>query len=695
MSKNKYQEAFNSSEVKTKINSLNKTLHMCKAEDAESLVESITDVMVTAGNISLFRKSYANKKKKLKKVNKRWYDTDCHKLLRDVNSAKNAFNRNNTNASLRIQYYKKFKEYKRTVKLKKRNYKHKLTNLLNEAMDKDPQTAWKLIDELKKNAVPTDKSESINRNEWYNHFNNLLHNNESPIDNQRQQQVLSELHGYEVFNTVNGTLDYDISEKEVLDASKKLKNNKSSADDMLKNEMIKSALPILNKQIVEIFNIIFKAGKFPHSWTQGIIVPVHKQGSKFDANNYRGITLSSCFGKLFCHILNDRISQYLDNISFLKPEQAGFRKNFRTTDHIYVLKTIIDKYVFNSTKGGKIYACFIDLRKAFDTVWHDGLLLKLQKAGIKGNMYNLIKSMYQGSVSRVKCKQSLSDPINIMQGVHQGNILSPLLFNIFMNDIDDSLQFDDVPLLHDYKLNHLLYADDLLLLSTSSSGLQKNIDGVQSFCKKWGLTINSEKSKIMVFSKGGRTTKDKFNFVINNSYVDHVTSYKYLGINISNTGKFALAEKNLSLKASRALFSVKQSVFNNNVKPSVIFKIFDSLIKPIALYGSDVWFGYKKCFYNKSLEEMFEMSFKGHNEFDKIYTRFCKYVLGVHSRSSNFAVYSELGQIPLVISIISSSINFWLHTISSNSDSLLFKAYLNKSIPHVISLHILILSRTH
>ena len=210
------------------------------------------------------------------------------------------------------------------------------------------------------------------------------------------------------------------------------------------------------------------------------------------------------------------------------------------------MKTIIDKYVFNSTKGGKIYACFIDLRKAFDTVWHDGLLLKLQKAGINGNMYNLIKSMYQGSVSRVKCKQSLSDPINIMQGVHQVNILSPLLFNIFMNDIGDSLQFDDVPLLHDYKLNHLLYADDLLL-STSSSGLQKNIDRVQSFCKTWGLTINSEKSKIMAFSKEGRTAKDKFNFVINNSYVDYVTSYKYLGINISNTGKFASAEKNIIL----------------------------------------------------------------------------------------------------------------------------------------------------
>ena len=102
---------------------------------------------------------------------------------------------------------------------------------------------------------------------------------------------------------------------------------------------------------------------------------VHRKYAIFVPDYYRGITLSSCFGKLFCHVLNERILKYIDNISFLRPEHAGFRKHFRTTDHIYVLKTIVDKYVFNLTKGGEIYACFID----FDTVWHDGLLLKLQK----------------------------------------------------------------------------------------------------------------------------------------------------------------------------------------------------------------------------------------------------------------------------------------------------------------------------
>ena len=118
--------------------------------------------MVSAVTLSLFRKTFKAKRKNPRQINKKWHDKDCPKLLRDVTSAKYAFNRNSTDASFRIRYYKKFKEYKRSTKLKKRIYKDKLTNILNDAIDKDPQTASKIINELKKNSVPTDKIEFTN-----------------------------------------------------------------------------------------------------------------------------------------------------------------------------------------------------------------------------------------------------------------------------------------------------------------------------------------------------------------------------------------------------------------------------------------------------------------------------------------------------------------------------------------------------
>ena len=99
------------------------------------------------------------KKKTPRKINKKWYDKDSHILLREVKSAKNAFNRNFNDNSLRSKYFKKFKEYKRLTKFKRRKFKENLTNMLNDAMHKNPQAAWEIIDEMKRDAVQTDKSE--------------------------------------------------------------------------------------------------------------------------------------------------------------------------------------------------------------------------------------------------------------------------------------------------------------------------------------------------------------------------------------------------------------------------------------------------------------------------------------------------------------------------------------------------------
>ena len=114
------------------------------------------------------------------------------------------------------------------------------------------------------------------------------------------------------------------------------------------------------------FNLVFNTGIIPDEWSQGMISPIYKnKGDKASPDNYRGITILSCFGKLFTAILNNRLNNYLESMNLLCEEQAGFRKKYGTTDHIFNLKCIIDLYLF---RGKKLFCAFIDYKKAFDSV---------------------------------------------------------------------------------------------------------------------------------------------------------------------------------------------------------------------------------------------------------------------------------------------------------------------------------------
>ncbi len=156
--------------------------------------------------------------------------------------------------------------------------------------------------------------------------------------------------------------------------------------------MIKHTSSKFQLAILKLFNVVLSVGYFPDIWNQGLITPIFKNGDKFDPNNYRGISVSSNLGKLFCSIINARLLDFIITHNVLSRSQIGFLPNYRTSDHIYTLHTLIEKHV-NQDKG-KIYACFIDFKKAFDSIWHQGLFYKIIESGIGGKTYDLIKSMY-------------------------------------------------------------------------------------------------------------------------------------------------------------------------------------------------------------------------------------------------------------------------------------------------------------
>ena len=129
--------------------------------------------------------------------------------------------------------------------------------------------------------------------------------------------------------------------------------------------MLKASYKKLMNVYIKLFNLVLDSGIYPSFWCDGLITPIYKTGNKSDPGNYRGICVSSCFGKLFSYILNHRLLDFADNNNLLHPSQIVFLRDNRTSDHILALRALIEKYSLHYKQ--KVYACFIDFKKAFDS----------------------------------------------------------------------------------------------------------------------------------------------------------------------------------------------------------------------------------------------------------------------------------------------------------------------------------------
>ena len=325
---------------------------------------------------------------------------------------------------------------------------------------------------------------------------------------------------------------------------------------------------------------------------------------------------------------------------------------------MFVLQSIVQKYI---RRRKKLYVAFVDFQKAFDSVNRQALWGILERRGIEGKMLKMLKSVYNRVRCCVRCLDECSEYFECRSGLEQGCKLSPLLFSFLISEVAAEVIANGkhgVQLMpNTTELFILLFADDVVLLSDTISGLQNQLDFLQSSAHKLGLAVNTQKTKVMVFRLGGHLAKHE-KWFLDKERLEVVNEYRYLGNIFSTKLCTNTVLTDLACRAKASVMQVMKTLRKiGHITPDIFFKLFDAQIQPILLYGAEIW-GLDDC-----------------RLIENIHLFALKYFLNVSSRTPNVMVYGDTGRFPLNVNATMRCIRCWIRILKMDEGRLPSKAY--------------------
>jgi hypothetical protein len=680
----KYKEALLLPEIQQSINAL--CSHAATGvSDLNAQVNNLSDILFTTAKKSL-KFITATSRRQTHKIRKRKIplsDT-CRSLKLDLKSARKMFHKYPQDPHVRGKYFHIAKRFKREVRKRKREIKGQLIQNVEQAQNgpQGQKQFWSGVNDLiGRNKV--DNTDQVPDSEWKQYFRDL-----STAENPQQfssstvtddvenfvRNLASRRADMGPFTPEQNELLHPFTTEEIRKQINGLKRGKGTGPDGIKNEMLRSSIDHLAQPITQIFNNILSFGAYPAAWKLSLIKPIHRKGDKSSASNYRGISLQNVLAKVFAMILNDRLYNFLEATDFFFEGQSGFIKKRQTGDNAFVLRHLIEK---NFRQSKRVYTGFVDFKRAFDTVPRNTMLYKLHKAGVPQAVIRVIESMYSDNKSAVKLSAGITDTFPNTVGVKQGCPLSPLLFNVYINDLEDFLNQEGHRgiSIGDKAVSCLLFADDVLLLANNASDLQYLFDRLMIYSLQWGLVVNTDKTMVMIFNKGGRLINELFTY--KTTSLQTVDTVVYLGMVFVPSGVFVAAQSRNAQKASKALYMIKKGLLRNRdyaIMPKTALKLFDAYIKPILLYNCAIWA--PTSLRNRTNNDHHNLNLVNLDITEKVHTGLCKYLLGVSERTSNLASRAELGRAPMAVDIKISIIKYWNRLKSFPDNNIMKQAYL-------------------
>jgi hypothetical protein len=340
-----------------------------------------------------------------------------------------------------------------------------------------------------------------------------------------------------------------------------------------------------------LFNWVLDHSSIPSSWGKALVVLLYKDGARSDPGNYRGISLLDIVGKVFSKVVARRLDSALDIVQ----SQAGFTRGRGCQ---YDLFALVQTLHMRKRKGKTTYLFFLDVRKAFDTVWRDGLMFKLWGKGVRGKLWRALYAMYSNNKTSILINGQQTRWFDILQGVRQGATESPTLFKFYINGLAQSLAKSGlgVPLngvLADQiadMLSILLFADDVVLFADSREDLQRMIDIVASYSHKWRFEENLGKCGVMtVWANPSSKRSEPAALKFLGQAVQEVEQYKYLGVIMHETLLWEKHIERIAAKANAARVKFQRVLTNRRLPVRLRLHVYKTYIMPLLDYASDIW----------------------------------------------------------------------------------------------------------
>lgn len=372
------------------------------------------------------------------------------------------------------------------------------------------------------------------------------------------------------------------SEQEVFELLVNLDVTKASGPDGISARMLKGTAASIAPVLCKIFNYSIETGRLPSVWKSSNIVPVPKGSNGDKPSNYRPISLLPIISKVLERIIYSRVVDHLVSNCPLAANQWGFMPGKSTTSAL--LSATYDWFTMLED-GNEVGAVFFDLTKAFDSVPHRKLLGKLQELGLNAYIVNWISDYLTNRTQSVVLNGVSSTTLPVLSGVPQGSILGPLLFLMYLNDINDTTISSGSKL--------VLYADDILLYRAVHSqedyfALQQDVDTLAAWSSTKLLKFNPSKCKAMLLSRKRSKMSIPCTLLLNQMPLEFVDSFKYLGLNITSDLTWSRHIETITSKARR-LVGLLFRQFYHCADTNTLKKLYVSLIRPHLEYACQVW----------------------------------------------------------------------------------------------------------